>query len=799
MNIWLTIGIVYAILTLSAIVWIIVRHVKHKNAKRVDGDDDDLFGKTPALWVRILISSLLPLFVLALPFIAISVLKEMYYRNRPKPLSSRDRRLYPVYKVRDVTSDRVVTLSQYNETHKTAFTLDDVYGKGFEEKLSQKDKDAMEIDRQGLLIEDSLPNDIYTEIAKRFAFCRYNQDFSTLRPFLSENVKLIIYKRKELSGIADFESYWIDKENRLKHDCINVRTSIKFCNYYSHVAVYDQVEGYKPMCVLFRVKDDIVTHMVCAPDPLQDPTVRYWSFKRLPFAYGYIMDNVQEQIPGEPQRLPCLKCGNSSEGLVWYKVNIDLSPLSYAGVVSVCENCRKVVEFYPDVSIDNGEVQGQKTDKVENKVRQEDVFILSQLITRNLYFDNPLKDTKYFDNLDKNYVVDSGNRPFADFSACKPCSLAECAGDFNEFMLSHLFKKNIQFYNDIKTCYLQAYNDGIYEVANNIGILLLNCENNMDEGLRWLRLAASNGSKNAMQNIFSVLWGIGDLEHAIEYLLKVCEKPYPSIRCLWNLAVLYILGERQKGNTLIKDVGKGISLLNQIIEYDVLESDEKEIEEMRMKAKILVRQIKESNEYGWIGRAFHSYLKSLHEETMPPDGYNHDVLSILDELTFNGILKIHFAQHVGRGDNSWFYIDTGHSTKALEKRLLIEKVDAAYSEMSAWQIYLLTTASTVLPAFWHGDYENRQYVFSKSDISNLSGFYRENIFSKVDISNIADDILPGIELIGNIAKVRCCYWNDWKGLVRETVSINFNDKKNIRINKEIESEVLYKYNCGIRF
>ena len=99
MNIWLTIGVVYAILTLSAMVWIIVGHVKNK-----------------------------------------------------------------------------------------------------------KLKDAMEIDRQGLRIEDSLPNDIYTEIAKRFAFCRYNQDFSTLRPFLSENVKLIIYKHKERSGIADFES-----------------------------------------------------------------------------------------------------------------------------------------------------------------------------------------------------------------------------------------------------------------------------------------------------------------------------------------------------------------------------------------------------------------------------------------------------------------------------------------------------------------------------------------------------------------------------------------------------------------
>ena len=566
--------------------------------------------------------------------------------------------------------------------------------------------------------------------------------------------------------------------------------------------MYDQIEGYKPMYVLFRIKDDIVTHVVCAPNPLQDPTVRYWSFKRLPFVYDYIMDNVQEQIPGEPQRLPCLKCGTSSEELVWYKVNIDLGSLAYAGVVSVCENCRKVVEFYPNVSIDNGEAQGQKNDKVGNKIRQDDVFILSELFTKLLYFDTPLKDTKYFNNLDKGYVVDLGNRSlaFSNISVCKPCGLAECAGDFDVFMLSYLFKKNIQFYNDIKACYVQAYNDGIYEVANNIGILLLNCEDNMDEGLRWLRLAASNGSKNAMQNTFSILWGIGDLEHAIEYLLKVCGEPYPSIRCLWNLAVLYILGERQKGNTFIKkDVCKGVSLLNKIIDCNVLESNEEEIEEVRMKAKSLVRSIKDSNEYGWLGRAFHRYLKSLHEETMLPGGYNHDVLSILDELTFNGILKIYFAQeNVGIGDNSWFYIDTGHSIKTLKKRTLIEKVGAACSEMSAWQIYLLTTASTVLPAFWHGNYGNRQYVFSKSDISNLSGFFKGNIFSKVDVSNIADDILPGVELIGSMAKVRCCYWNDWKGLVRETVSINFNDKKKICIS-EIESEILYKYDCGIRF
>lgn len=81
MNIWLTIGVAYAILTLSAMVWIIVVHVEHKNAKRVNGDYNDLFDYIPALWVSILISPLVPLigiafFAVALPFIAISALKK---------------------------------------------------------------------------------------------------------------------------------------------------------------------------------------------------------------------------------------------------------------------------------------------------------------------------------------------------------------------------------------------------------------------------------------------------------------------------------------------------------------------------------------------------------------------------------------------------------------------------------------------------------------------------------------------------------------------------------------------------
>lgn len=75
------------------------------------------------------------------------------------------------------------------------------------------------------------------------------------------------------------------------------------------------------------------------------------------------------------------------------------------------------------------------------------------------------------------------------------------------------------------------------------------------------------------------------------------------------------------------------------------------------------------------------------------------------------------------------------------------------------------------------------------------------MFSKVDVSNIIGDILPGVELIGNMAKVRCCYWNEWEGLVRETVYINFNDRKKFVLIKNLNQKsctniiAVYAFGC----
>ena len=43
------------------------------------------------------------------------------------------------------------------------------------------------------------------------------------------------------------------------------------------------------------------------------------------------------------------------------------------------------------------------------------------------------------------------------------------------------------------------------------------------------------------------------------------------------------------------------------------------------------------------------------------------------------------------------------------------------------------------------------------------------------------------------------YWNDWKGLVRETVTISFIQDGKFNIDEDVKTEILYAYDCGIRY
>ena len=46
--------------------------------------------------------------------------------------------------------------------------------------------------------------------------------------------------------------------------------------------------------------------------------------------------------------------------------------------------------------------------------------------------------------------------------------------------------------------------------------------------------------------------------------------------------------------------------------------------------------------------------------------------------------------------------------------------------------------------------------------------------------------------------IECCYWNDWEGLVRETLKVTYANNSVISIT-QTKAEVLCEYDCGICF
>ena len=90
----------------------------------------------------------------------------------------------------------------------------------------------------------------------------------------------------------------------------------------------------------------------------------------------------------------------------------------------------------------------------------------------------------------------------------------------------------------------------------------------------------------------------------------------------------------------------------------------------------------------------------------------------------------------------------------------------------------------------------RRYIFSTADMEQI--VYLKNYDWRV-IGQI-ESLLPTVELNGDIAVVTCCYWNDWEGLVRESVSYQFHNFEGQRIKQIGQNrEILYPFKSSIMF
>ena len=177
------------------------------------------------------------------------------------------------------------------------------------------------------------------------------------------------------------------------------------------------------------------------------------------------------------------------------------------------------------------------------------------------------------------------------------------------------------------------------------------------------------------------------------------------------------------------------------------------------------------------------------------------LFSVLDCLSLRSgyRLGLKLAGEVGIGDESWFYTYQGEepidtlSCRVPQSNVLFKDIIVEQSAMGAWQAYLLYISPTILPTFWHGGYIRREFFFDRKNYKGITSSWAERN-GNVDIK--LDKIpQPSVEMGEGKAVVSCPYWNDWRGLVLETVEVQFKSDGSVVITTH--SKVLYEYDCGI--
>lgn len=142
---------------------------------------------------------------------------------------------------------------------------------------------------------------------------------------------------------------------------------------------------------------------------------------------------------------------------------------------------------------------------------------------------------------------------------------------------------------------------------------------------------------------------------------------------------------------------------------------------------------------------------------------------------------------------------------------MMDQMTVSCTPMAAWQIFLLLRSYTMMPCNWHSCYGVRQYIYCADDLSGIMvdegvsfdpkfRVLPEGPLNKVrpfsDPDNI-DALQPAIvEIVPNVYEVRCCYWNDWTGLVQDRMQIEFDGKGNLVACKDLKPIMLFPYLCG---
>ena len=344
--------------------------------------------------------------------------------------------------------------------------------------------------------------------------------------------------------------------------------------------------------------------------------------------------------------------------------------------------------------------------------------------------------------------------------------------------------------------YWESYKkSGDIEAANNYGIYLANSGDSM-QAIEVFTEIAEKGCHNAMLNIFTIYWANEqEYKKAAEWLEYISGSDNPSIKCIWNLAVLCYFGENLPNNPLRKDFIKAKHLLARIKNLP-LENLDNDFKRVIVDAGKFYNLVDVTNDFSLSGIDIHHIITEsiVKTESQKDKGelFSHaKALAPINGWKLGLKLADNGTDDIGDESSFYLYNDMGQEHKVGDGGIVVKP-----TPMGAWQYYLLMTASTIMPVLWHGGYSVRKFIFSTDDLKSIEPI------EKFDFSILNQDgiLLPKSEISkdGKSADVYCTYWNDWKGLVREHVRITFNADGTSTYEKSDEF-CFYHYDCGIRF
>ena len=649
-------------------------------------------------------------------------------------------------------------------------------------------------------IQEHLPESEYKKASVHLANALSTNHFKSFEELIDDDAVLVLHESRSIFGKENIIEYWKDWLSRLKKENLSVEYEVKLCANILRAALNIKISGYQQMYVLFRIHNGNIVNMVLAGNPLQNPMIRYEDLDKLPYTAEYIKANSNGRETPVTNRMPCLSCGNPSEMLDWYKVQINKGQLGYIGQASICPKCNRVVEFYPEQLI---RYEHPVKDNYTNERESCNLYSMSLKGITLFYNDTPLKNTKYVNSLPEDLKIKMDFTFGLSDPEFGPASIKEIAEDSNWMLLSKIQSENHELYEQIKNCYTVALEDGIIEAANNLGILAYNYEEKPEKGIILFKKGIDGKSTNAMINLFTVLWGESRFAEATNALLEFSESERPSLKCLYNLALLYLYGDDYKNNPLKRDIEVSKYYLNKIIEFENC-NDYLEEAKVIQEAKVLLSEIDSFNPFSQKGKELYdNCLKSVVSTTdIKNKGEIFNTLtSIKPQKGWKLGLKL--AEGEGTGDISNFYL---YNDENMVEKDLLKHIEITKSEMSIWELYLLLKSPCVMPTYWHGGYIRRKYIFSKSDVESIEAlrgkdismlFSDKKLLPCITIENKELDTVDFVEKEYH-ADIYCCYWSEWEGLVREHTCVTISNNKVVSF-ENTDSFTFHKYDCGILF